>query len=246
MDTLEFSRACDAVIYRERDLKGIGTLGEKTLHAVLKRYFEPHTDNHETRIGGYVADIVGENGIIEIQTRGFDKLRKKLEVFLEVAHVTVVYPIPKTKWLLWIDESGAVSSRRKSPKTGQIYDAFDELYKIKPFLSHPNLSLCLVLLEVEEYRYLNGWSRDKKRGSTRCDRIPSALCEEIYIHSSAEYDRMIPTDLIENFTAKDFKRSAGVYLSTAQTALNILHSLGAVERTGKLGNAYIYKRTAAE
>ena len=246
MDILEFQRACDSVIHRERVSNGIGTLGEKTLHAVLKRYFEPYEENHETKVGAFVADIVGESGIIEIQTRGFDKLRKKLEAFLEVSPVTVVYPIAKTKWLLWIDENGAVSVRRKSPKTGRIYDAFDELYKIKPYLVHPNFSLCLVLLEVEEYRYLNGWSRNKKRGSTRCDRIPVGLCDQITVQGLLDYAKLIPPDLTEEFTAKDFKKSAGIYLSTAQTALNILNFLGVVERTGKKGNAYIYKRTAVQ
>lgn len=242
MDTLEFQRACDAVIHREKVSAGIGTLGEKTLHAVLKHYFEPYTPNHEIKVGGFVADIVGESGIIEIQTRGFDKLRRKLEAFLEVAPVTVVYPVAQTKWLCWIDEGGSVSNRRKSPKTGKVFEVFDELYKIKPYLSHPNLRLCIVLLELEEYRFLNGWGRDKKRGSTRCDRIPVRLCDEIRVEGPWDYAKLIPEGLDEAFTAKEYKAAAGIYLSTAQTGLNILNSLGTVIRAGKKGNAYIYIR----
>ena len=75
-----------------------------------------------------MADIVGENGIIEIQTRGFDRLRKKLSAFLEVCDVTVVYPVAEIKWLCWIDpDTGAISSRRKSPRRGKPQDAFNEL-----------------------------------------------------------------------------------------------------------------------
>ena len=79
---------------------GIGTLNEKTLHAVLKCYYEPCTARHEIQLGRYVADIVSETGIVEIQTRAFHKLRDKLRYFLSISDsVTVVYPVPHIKWL---------------------------------------------------------------------------------------------------------------------------------------------------
>lgn len=84
----------------EKGMGGIGTLGERTLHMVLKRYFEPDESLHEIRVGGFVADIVRPNGIIEIQTRDFSKLRRKLAAFLELGPVTVVYPVPWAGWLL--------------------------------------------------------------------------------------------------------------------------------------------------
>lgn len=97
MNKQKFKEACQSIIHIEREQNGIGTLGEKTLHAVLKQYYEPDKTNHERKVGSFVADIVTDSGIIEIQTRAFDKLRKKLAEFLEIAAVTVVYPIPKTK-----------------------------------------------------------------------------------------------------------------------------------------------------
>ncbi|MGN0623314.1 MAG: hypothetical protein ACI4JA_05115, partial [Oscillospiraceae bacterium] len=121
MDSIRFDEACKKIINSQREKNGIGTLGEKTLHAVLKNYFEPHTENQEIKVGGYVADIVGENGVIEIQTGNFNKLLKKLERFLEFCNVTVVYPIAATKYLSWMDmDSGEITSRRKSPRRGKI------------------------------------------------------------------------------------------------------------------------------
>lgn len=61
----------------------------KTLHAALKAYYEPDAESHEIKIGRYIADIVGENGIIEIQTQSFDKLRKNSRLF---------YPSPTFLW----------------------------------------------------------------------------------------------------------------------------------------------------
>lgn len=58
-------------------------MSEKTLHAVLKNYYEPDENKHEVAIDGYYADIFNDSGIIEIQTRQLNKLRDKLAVFLE-------------------------------------------------------------------------------------------------------------------------------------------------------------------
>ncbi len=242
MNPQVFRDACDFVAGQDRVKSGIGTLSEKTLHAVLKHYFASGTDEHEIKIGRYVADIVGENGIIEIQTQGFDKLRDKLSAFLECARVTVVYPIAQTKWICWIDrETGHVTQKRKSPKTGTAFDAFFELYKIKQILGHPNLTICLVLLEVEEYRYLDGWSKDKKKGSSRCERLPVKLIDEIYLHSTKDYSDLIPGNLQMPFTTKDFAKALKIKLRASQVSLNILHDMGIVERVGKQGNAYLYE-----
>ena len=68
--------------------------------------------------------------------------------------MTVVYPVPAQKWLVWLGEDGSITPRRKSPKQAQACEVLPELSKIKPWLGHENLRLCLVFLEVEEYRLL--------------------------------------------------------------------------------------------
>lgn len=83
--------------------------------------------------------------------------------------------------------------------------AFIELYKIRPYLSNPNLHLKLALLDMEEYRLLNGWSRDKKKGSERYDRIPVKFAEEVCIDRREDYMQFVPYDLPEQFTAKDLQ-----------------------------------------
>lgn len=243
MDSVKFKEICNKIINSDRRKNGIGTLGEKTLHAVLKYYFEPYEDNQEIKLGKYIADIAGENGVIEIQTQNFNALRNKLENFLEFCDVTVVYPIAEIKYLSWInEETGEKSKRRKSPKTGSIYDCFKELYKIKYTLDNPRMNICLVLLEMEELRYLNGWSNDKKKGSTRCDRIPINILDEIYLKSPEDYSVFIPETLNFDFTSKDFAKQAKIKLKTSQTALNILCYLGVITKSGKQGNNIIYKK----
>ncbi len=112
-----FETAKKKVLGIQRDRQGIGTLGEKTVHAIVKHYMEPDTDYHEIPVDGYVADIYREGNIIEIQTANFNKLREKLGCFLKHYEVTVVYPIPHIKYLRWLDEeSGSITAGRNLPK----------------------------------------------------------------------------------------------------------------------------------
>lgn len=236
-----FEQAKNQIVGVERQKQGIGTLSEKTVHAILKLYYAPDTDMHEIPIENYVADIYTGKEIIEIQTRQFNRMRDKLTAFLRLYPVTIVYPIPRNKWLIWIDEeSGELSKPHKSPVKGNVYQAFVELYKIKMFLKDPNLHLKFVFLDMEEYRLLNGWSRDKKRGSHRYDRIPSAFAGEVSVDGVRDYMQFIPYDLEEPFTSENFAKAAHIHKALAQTVLNILTHVECVERVGKKGNSILY------
>lgn len=242
MENKAFQGAIDAVMGSEPSREGIGRLGEKPLHAILKHYIEPNIERHEQKIGRYFADIEQDGRIFEIQTRSFNTLRGKLDFFLKERQVTLVYPIAAHKWIFWINpETGEVSFGRKSPKKGCIQDIMPELYKIKSFLHHKNLSLHLCFLEIEEYRLLNGWSHDKKKGSSCHQRIPTKLIEEVFIAETGDYEKFLPENLAEQFTAKDYAKIAKVTVGKAQTALNILFHLEIIERVGKVKNAYLYE-----
>lgn len=243
MNPLYFQEVCDEIIHQTREKNGIGTLSEKTVHAVLKKYLEPNEQYHEIKIHGCYADIANSHGITEIQTRSFGRLKKKLKLFLELSNVTIVYPIPYTKWLLWIDEeTGEISKKRKSPRQGSIHMILPELYAIREYLLHPNLKIHLLLIDMEEYRLLNGWSHDKKKGSTRYDRIPTTLVNEFYINNPKDYSAMLPASLPSEFTAKEFEKATRLSPKNASFALQVLRHVNAVTQTGKKGRAYLYQR----
>ncbi len=238
-----FLAACRKVMENSGRKKGIGTLGERTLHAVIKEYLEPEEGKQEIPVGPFVADIQKEDGILEIQTRDFNKLRRKLELFLEQGPVTVVYPVPMRKWLCWIEEDGTVIPPRKSPKQAGPQEIFRELYRIKPFLRNDRLRFCILLLELEEYRLKNGWGNGGKRGSARFDRMPVALLDEVWITGAEDYGKLIPETLGESFTAKEFSKAARLSERMGTLSMNVLHFVGAAERVGKKGNAYLYRRS---
>lgn len=242
MDTTRFEEAKEKIIGKDRQRLQIGTLSEKTVHAVVKNYYEPDEDKQEIPIEGMYADIFTGSEIIEIQTRSFDQVRKKLDRFLAYYPVTVVLPIPAVKWLIWIDEeTGELTDKRKSPKKGNAYQAFKELYRIKQYLKKDGLTIKLLFLDMEEYRLLNGWSKDKKKGSCRYDRIPVSLVDEITLSCPQDYMQLLPETLPDTFTCTEFSKLVKIPSKQANLVLNILFYLEIVERIGKKGNAYIYK-----
>ena len=96
------------------------------------------------------------------------------------------------------------------------------------------------MIDLEEYKILNGWSKDKKRGAGKYDRIPLRLAEEVDISCPEDYMQFVPVEAEEEFTTKDFAKMAHISNSLAQVVLNILYHMGTVTRVGKKGNMYLY------
>ena len=242
MDKEAFEQAKLKVLLKQHDPHGFGTLQEKTVHAVMKLYYEPNMDYHEVPIEGYIADIYTGNRIIEIQNGNFNRLREKLKAFLPIYKVMVVLPIPHNKWLIYMDgESGELSPKRKSPVTGSIYSAFPELYKIKDYLTHPNLSFAFPLIDMDEYKLLQKQGRGRRRKGTRYDRMPIALYDEIIFERTEDFIQVIPYELDEQFTAKEFAAAAHIHRDFAQLTLHILYHMKLVKRVGKKGREYLYE-----
>ena len=94
----------------------IGTEKESSLHAALKSWYSEQGDLLESRIEGFIVDILRGDLVIEIQTGDFGGLKKKLSVLLKYYHVRVVYPVAITKWVSRCKSDDCDSlKRRKSP-----------------------------------------------------------------------------------------------------------------------------------
>lgn len=240
-DTERFETIKERVIREQKAQNGIGTLSEKTIHAVLKSYYAVLPEFEEKKCAGFVADICNGFEIKEIQTRQFYKCRRKLDAFLKDYEVTMVYPIAQRKTLRWIDpETGEISAPHKSPKKGTPYSIFTELYGIKDYLKSPQLHFLITLLEVEEYKYLDGYGPQKKIRAHRSDGIPGQILEEIYLNEPKDFLMFLPIALPEKFTSADLARTAGIPRALARTTLNILYYLEIVDRIGKKGNSNLY------
>ena len=81
IDKTLFDHTKNKIVGSQRMRQGIGTLSEKTVHAVMKNYYAPDTDMHEIPIENFVADIYTGQEIIEIQTRHLIKCGGSLTLF---------------------------------------------------------------------------------------------------------------------------------------------------------------------
>ena len=96
---------------------------------------------------------------------------------------------------------------------------------------------------MDEYRLLDGWSRDRKRGSHRYDRIPLALQDRLLLTCPRDYMQLVPADLPEPFTSAQFAAAAGYRKNGFSTVLLLLTEMGVLDRVGKKGNSWLYKVT---
>lgn len=267
-----FALLCEKERLSDRPAEGmgIGTYKEKRLHAMLKDFYCPDgarkevklTDEHLTgqhaaltdaatrrAADRYVADIMTEDGeIIEIQTGGFYPLIKKLHFYLCATdcRVTVVHPVAHVKWLRWMDEAtGELSEPRRSPKRGRVRDIAKELYWLAPYLAEPRLQLCIPLIEVEETRLLNGWGSGGKRGSTRYNRFPLSLFDEVVLSAPDDYAAAFlpPKDALPSpFTAAQYAKATGIRGKATYSMLHILCDLGFLIPAEKQGRAQTWER----
>ena len=232
-----------AVTMESHDRSGIGTYKEKKLHIILKKYFEENAAYPEIPANGFIADILHGGVITEIETAGFSGLKPKLAAYLPDYRVNLVHPLIGKKTVSWIDpETGSISAAKRSPKKEGAYDLLFEAVRILPYVNHPNLTLLGPVLEADEYRMLDGWSRDKKRGSHRFERVPSDLLDMIELGCDDDYRRLIPDGCGESFGTADFAARAGIGQETARAVLKVMEARGVVRFLGKEGRRHLWGR----
>lgn len=222
----------------------IGTLSEKSTHRLIKNYLEPNEEYHEVDVGNYIADIKRGNSIIEIQTQQFNRLIPKINYYIRNGYsITVVYPLVTKKTLNWIDtESLEVVQTRKSSHTGVIQDIFKELYWIIEYIVNKNICLKIILIDANEYKYLDGYGPNNKNKATKIDKIPTKIIGEINFNSVSDLAQFIPNTLPKEWTVKDFIKHSKCNKRWAGSGIKLLRDFGVITVVRKQGNAYVYSK----
>jgi hypothetical protein len=222
-------------------MTGIGSLNEKPLHAALKEWYRREGDQVEVPVAGFVADLVRDGTLIEIQTRGFSKMRKKFDHLLDHHRIRLVHPITAIKWISKRDDADVEVSRRRSPKRGITADVCAELVAFPSLLSHPNFSLEVLLTEEEEV-----WQPDASRGWRRdgfviAERRLGGVISTTEFASPDDLLGLLPAGLPDPFTTKDLAGALGRSRHLAQEVAYCLHHSGAITLTGTDRNGHRYR-----
>ncbi len=223
--------------------RGIGELRERSLHAGLKSWYARAHDRIEVPLEGYVVDLVRRGTLIEIQTRSFGKLRRKLTRLLSTHRLRLVFPVAQRKWIVTTDEAGRVLRRRRSPKRGAYRDVFAELMRIPDVMGNPNFTLEVLLVEVEELRCNDGRGSWRRKGVSVLDTRLVQVLGGRRFRTPADLARLVPARLKEPFTNRSLAAAAGMSVVAAGEMTYTLRRTGALAVVGRQGRAYLFART---
>ncbi|MGI9606870.1 MAG: hypothetical protein ACR2P0_12095 [Acidimicrobiales bacterium] len=211
----------------------VGVLNEGPLHASLKEWYRRPGDRVEQPLDGFVIDLVRGDTLIEIQTRGFSAMRKKLDHLLDRYPIRVVHPIAAEKWVVKLDPETGEVSRRKSPKRGIPADVFGELVSFPSLVSHPNFTLELVMIREDEVRRADtkkGW----RRGGWVVDhRELVEVVDHLILDSPVALGELLPPGLPQVFTTADLATALGRTRHVAQDVAYCLKTADAIHQIAR-------------
>jgi len=219
----------------------IGSLNEKPLHASLKEWYRRDGDQVEVPLEGFVIDLVRDGLLIEIQTRGFSSMRRKLDRLLDSYSIRLVHPVAVEKWIVKLDEDGREASRRRSPKRGIAADVCGELVSFPSLLSHPNFTLEVALVEEEEIRRPDAKKGWRRGGFVIEERRLVVVQERVEIGSPGALLDLLPQGLPDPFTTADLADGLGRSRHLAQEVAYCLRVSGAVTTVGRDKRGILYR-----
>lgn len=228
-----------------QNTNSIGMKNESSLHIQIKQWYFQDGDKVEVPVGSYIIDIVRENLLIEIQTKNFSAMKRKLKDLLNEHKVRVIHPIAVTRHITYLttDSDGNVQhTTRKSPKKGTLLDVFNELIRITDFLDNPNLELEILLIHEEELRCNDGKGSWRRKGVSITDRQLKDVHESYIFKNKQDYLNMLPPNLPEFFTTKTLAKALGIKVNTSRKIAYCLKKINIIRQIGKEGNMLVYTR----
>lgn len=217
---------------------------ETTLHQQLKSLYAGEHGETEVRLGRYRIDAVVDDELVEIQHGGLGAIRDKIRKLLETHPVRVVKPIVATKTLVKRKSlGGAVVSRRRSPKRGTLLNLFDDLVHFTSVFPHRRLTLEVVMVDIEEYRYPgHGRRRRWRRGDhTREDQHLVDVHQAYEFRTAGDLWGLTPAGLPRPFHTGHLAKAMGIDRWVAQRIAYCFREVQAIRQVGKQGNALLYE-----
>lgn len=220
----------------------IGLLREKPLHASLKEFYAIAGDTVEVPVDGYVVDLVRGALLIEVQTRGFSSMKRKLHGLLAEGHqVRILYPVPVDKWIIKVGDGGEILSRRRSPRHGSAVDVFAELVSFPALFADPLLEIDVVSIIEEEVRFHDPDGPWRRKGWRVAERRLVEALGITQLRGPRDLVALLPDRLPKPFTTRDVAEGLNRPQRLAQQTVYCLRKMDAVVPVGKTGNAIEYE-----
>lgn len=222
----------------------IGTLNEGLLHAQLKEWCRRPGDRVEQPLHGFVIDLVRGDMLIEVETGGLARVRRKLDVLLETHPVRVVLPVPLTRRIVRVSQDGEVLSARRSPRHGRVEDVFARLVSLPALLANEHFEVELVLTHENELRRYEPGRAWRRGGWVVAGRSLVSVEGGLRLTCAADAVRLLPV-VPDPFDTAELAAAAGCTRRLAQQMTYCLRAMGALDVDGRRGRAVLYRRVVA-
>ncbi|MDA8744114.1 hypothetical protein N9N28_05730 [Rubripirellula amarantea] len=222
---------------------------ETTLHQQLKLAYAENPAQTEVQLGRFRIDAVRGDELIEVQCASLSAIRDKCRKLLERHSLRVVKPVViRTRIHKLTSKTGKTKSRRMSPKRGSVLDLFEDLIYFTRVFPHPNLTLEVPLVHVEQIRIP---SQKKRRRAWHKDyKVLDVKLESI--ESTHEFNQA--TDLLSvlgdfqsesgDFNTADLAKAIDRPRHQAQQIAYVLRKVGAIDTQGRNRSGIVYQRAA--
>ena len=175
--------------------------------------------------------------LIEVQIKNFSAIKEKLFALCDTHKIQLIHPIARQKWIIKEEIDGERIGRRKSPKRGRVEDLFSELIRMPTMLQHPNLSICVLLVDLNEVWKNDGKGSWRRKHWSIADRYLIDVHEKKEFHHPKDLLRLLPPTLPTSFTNNDVATHIGVSKSIAGKMTYCLRKMEEVKIVGKHGRA---------
>lgn len=214
---------------------------ETSLHRQLKGLYGD-ADRQELPLASYRIDAIVGKELVEIQAAGLSAIRDKIRELTTSHRVRVVKPIAaRTKILRYPTASGPVGSTRLSPLKRTVWHLFEELVHFMGVFPHRNLTLEVLLIEIEEHRTAKQRTRFRGKDYVVRDRMLTSVIERVEFKSARDLSRLLPTNLPKEFTTAELAQTAEIPRWLAQKACYCFRAAETIGLVGKRGHALLYR-----
>ena len=222
-------------------MSGIGVMREGPLHAAVKELLARPGDRLEVPIGRFVIDLVRADGeLVEVQTGNFGPLGRKLDALLDEHRVRVVHPVAAERRIVRVDEHGEVLAARRSPKRATVAAVFDQLVSFPSLLTHPNLTLEVLLLREDHIRGPEA-VRVRRRTRDPGQRRLTGVLDRVELRTPDDVLAALPPLPAEPFTTRELAKLLGCGTVLSQRTVYCLRAIGLIEAAGMRGRAPLHR-----
>lgn len=224
-------------------MSSIGVLREGPLHAALKALLAAPGDRAEVPVDGFVIDLVRADGeLVEVQTGSFAPLGPKLDALLDRYRMRIVHPVAAERRIVRVDPDGELTGTRRSPRRGTALAVFDRLVSFPGLLSHPHLTVEVLLLREDHLRGprpLRTGQRGRRRDPGQ-RRLVDVL-GRVELRQPRDALALLPSLPPGSFTTRELARAVPCAEALAQRITYCLRLMELVETAGKRGRAPLYR-----